>query len=311
MVARETGMTLLVSGWVAIDDVETPFENRKGLLGGSATPAALAASLFTKVRLLAAVGEDFPDEHRTQLEAASIDTRGLVIVPGAQSSKWGGRYHYDMNTRDTLYTELGVNADWQPSLPEEWQDSDSIFCAAGDPVVQKDLIQSLDRPRASLVDTIKLYIDSDADAFRETMGVADFVAINDSEARMLAGTASIARASSILLATGTRGVVVKLGEYGAAYRSPDDYFVAPGYPLEDVIDPTGAGDAFAGGFMGYLDSVDRITPAAIRRAIVYGSTVASFQVEDFGPARLLRLTRDEVEARYRQFRALTHFEVDE
>ncbi len=303
-------MTLLVSGWVAIDDIETPFEKRDGLLGGSATPAAMGAALFTDVRLLAAVGEDFPDKSRKLFEGKNIDLDGLVVVPGAKTSRWGGRYHYDMNTRDTLFTELGVNADWQPSLPKGWEATDSIFCAAGDPVVQRALIGGLEGPRASMVDTIKLYIDAAGEEFRTTIGAADFVAINDSEARMLAGTASIAKASSVLLETGTKGVVIKLGEYGAAYRSGDDYFVAPGYPLEDVIDPTGAGDAFAGGFMGFLDSVAEITPAAIRRAIVYGSTVASFQVEDFGPARLLTLTRDEVEARYRQFRSLTHFEVD-
>lgn len=302
-------MTLLVSGWVAIDDIETPFARREGLLGGSATCAALAAALFTDVRLLAAVGDDFPEQHREELTAAGIDTRGLVKIDGGKTSRWGGRYHYDMNSRDTLFTELGVNADWQPSLPDGWEDSETIFCAAGDPVIQRKLIEGLESPRASMVDTIRFFLDSVPDAFRETMGVADFVAINDSEARMLAGTASIAKASTALLKTGTRGVVVKLGEYGAAYRSAHDYFVAPGYPLEEVIDPTGAGDAFAGGFMGYLDSVPEITPGAIRCAIVYGSTVASFQVEDFGPARLLNLTREDVEARYREFRTLTHFEV--
>lgn len=302
-------MTLLVSGWVAIDDIETPFERRTEMLGGSATCAALGAALFTDVRLVAAVGDDFPDSHRKQLDEAGVDTKGITRIDGGKTSRWGGRYHFDMNTRDTLFTELGVNADWQPMLPAGWEQSETLFCAAGDPAIQRSLIESLVAPKATMVDTIRFFLDTVPDEFKATMGASDFVSINDSEARMLAETASIAKASSKLLATGVGGVIVKLGEYGAAYRSADDYFVAPGYPLEEVIDPTGAGDAFAGGFMGFLDAAGEITPAAIRQAIVYGSTVASFQVEDFGPERLLQLTRVEVEARYRQFRALTHFEV--
>ncbi len=303
-------MTLLVSGWVAIDTIETPFDRREGLLGGSATCAALAAGLFTDVRLLAAVGDDFPEGYRDQLASTGIDVTGVTPIPGGKTSQWGGRYHYDMNSRDTLYTELGVNADWNPSLPEGWEKSDTIFCAAGDPELQKRLITSLHQPKASMVDSIAFFLETVPEKFRETMGAADFVAINESEARMLAGVPSIAKASAELLKTGTKGMIVKLGEYGAAFRSGHDYFIAPGYPLEEVIDPTGAGDSFAGGFMGYLDSVPEITPAAIRRAIVYGSTVASFQVEDFGPTRLMNLTRKEVDERYRQFGALTHFEVD-
>jgi sugar/nucleoside kinase (ribokinase family) len=303
-------MTLLVSGWVAIDDIETPFDNRRGVLGGSATFAALAAALFTDVRLLAAVGEDFPGAARAQLSHPRVDTRGLSVVPGQATSRWRGRYHYDMNTRDTLATEVGVNAAWAPSLPDAWQDTSTLFCAAGEPNVQMGLIGGLPRLRASMVDTIQFYIDGDEAGVRAAFAAASFVAINESEARQLSGQPGIARATSALLTGGPRrGVIVKLGEYGAAFRSVDDYFVAPGYPLEEVRDPTGAGDAFAGGFMGYLDSVEEITPAEIRRAIVYGSTVASFKVEDFGTERLLRLTRDEVDARYGEFRRLTHFEA--
>ena len=303
-------MTLLVSGWVAIDTVETPFDSRNDMLGGSATCAALAAALFTDVRLLAAVGEDFPAHLRDSLAQPGIDLGGLTTIPGGKTSRWGGRYHFDMNTRDTLFTELGVNADWKAALPTGWEDSSTLFAAADHPRTQRSLIESLEAPKATMVDTIKLYIDLARDTVLETFSVADFVAINDTEARDLAGVGSIARATSLLMKNGLKGVVVKLGEYGAAFRGGGDYFVAPGYPLEDVVDPTGAGDAFAGGMMGYLDSVPEITPAAIRRGIVYGSTVASFQVEDFGPSRLLRLTREEVEERYRAFRALTHIEAE-
>lgn len=302
-------MTLLVAGWVALDEIETPFGRASGQLGGSATCAALAAALFTDVRLLAAIGADFPDEERRKLDGRRIDLEGLRTVPG-RTSRWGGRYHFDMNTRDTLYTELGVNAGWHPTLPPGWERSNSAFLAAADPVVQRDLIGRLVAPRATMVDTIKFFIDTEPGEFRTTMGSATFVSINDSEARELAGVPSVARAARALLGYGCRGVVVKLGEYGAAYASNGEYFVAPGYPLEEVIDPTGAGDAFAGAFLGFLDAADDMTPTQIRRAMVYASTVASFQVEDFGPGRLLRLTRDEVEQRYREMRDLTHFEAE-
>lgn len=303
-------MSLLVAGWVAIDEIQTPFERREGSLGGSATCAALAAALFTDVRLLAAVGEDFPDEMRRALERPRVDLAGLQVIAGGKTSRWGGRYHYDMNSRDTLYTVLGVNERWEPELPNGWEHSSSLFLAAGDPVLQQRLMAMVPGARARMVDTIKFFIDGAREELLNAVRQADFVSINDSEARQLAGEPSIARAGRALLNGGTRAVIIKLGEYGAAYISGEDYFVAPGYPLEEVVDPTGAGDAFAGGFMGYLDAVREFTSAEIRRAIIYGSTVASFCVEGFGPSRLLTLTRDEVEERYRQFRALTHFEVE-
>jgi len=303
-------VTVLVAGWVAIDEIETPFAKAENLLGGSATCAALAARLFTSVRLLAAVGEDFPREHLDQMARHGIDVTGVTTEPG-RTSRWGARYDYNMNNRDTLYTEVGVNESWQPRLPDGWADSQTAFLAAGHPVLQRDIIGLLRAPRTTMVDTIKFFIDSALDDLRETMRVADFVSVNESEARELSGTPSIARAARSLLAGGSKGVLIKLGEYGAACITNGDYFVAPGYPLEEVIDPTGAGDAFAGGFCGYLDTVPAVTTAEIRKAVIYGSTVASFQVEGFGPSRLLTVTRDEVENRYREFRMLTHFEVGE
>ena len=303
-------MTLLVSGWVALDDIETPFETRTGILGGSAPAAAMAAALFTDVRLLAAIGEDFPDEHREQFERFPIDLAGLSVIPGGVTSRWRGRYHYDMNSRDTIETILGVNTNWQPVLPPGWEKSETAFFAAGDPATQTAMLAAMPGLRASMVDTIKFYIDNQRDDFWKAMATADFVSVNESEARELAGTPSIVRAGRKLLEGGARGVVVKLGEFGAAFISGEDYFVAPAYPLEEVVDPTGAGDSFAGAFMGYLDSAPQITAREVRRAMIYGSTVASFQVEGFGPSRLFTLTRDEVEDRYRRFKELTHFEVD-
>jgi sugar/nucleoside kinase (ribokinase family) len=260
-------MTLLVAGWVAIDEIETPFAKVADSLGGSATCAALAATLFTDVRLLAAVGEDFPGYHREKLAAKGIDLAGLTVETG-KTSRWAGRYHYDMNTRDTLYTELGVNAAWNPELPAGWEQSSTAFLAAGDPLMQASLIGRLTEPKATMVDTIKFYIDGMPGELKETMGRADFVTVNESEAREIAQTPSILRAGRALLAGGAKGVVIKLGEYGAALVSEHDYFVAPGYPLEEVVDPTGAGDAFAGGFLGYLDTVPELTAAEERRAVM-------------------------------------------
>lgn len=303
-------MTLLISGWVAIDEVETPFGKTGEILGGPASYSALAASLFTDVRLLAGVGQDFPSGFRATLDRPRIDLTGLT-AHDAPTSRWGARYHYDMNTRDTLYTEVGVNLTWEPILPVGWDDSTGAFMAASHPAVQRQLITSLPALRASLVDTIAFYVDSALDDLRETMRVATFATVNEMEARQIANTPSIATAGRKMLADGARGLIVKLGEYGAVFMSSDDYFFAPGFPLEEVVDPTGAGDTFGGGFMGYLDTVPRITPAEVRRAMVYGSTVASFVVEDYGVRRLTTLTRSEVDERYRQFRALTHFDVAE
>lgn len=304
-------MTLLVTGWVAIDDIETPFGSVTNSLGGSATCAAFAAALFTEVRLLAVVGEDFPEAMRDQLRRPNIDLAGITTIAGGKTSRWGARYQYDMNTRDTWYPELGVSVSHTPSLPAAWRDSTAACLGAGHPAYQRSLVEALRPGSTTLVDTIKMFIDEARDELWETMGGVDFVVMNESEARQLAGTPSIAQAARTLLGAGSRrGVVVKLGEYGAAYAGPGEYFVAPGYPLEEVVDPTGAGDAFAGGFMGYLDAAPEVTPAAIRRATIYGSTVASFCVEGFGPERLLSLTREEVEMRYATFRNLTHFEVE-
>ncbi len=259
---------------------------------------------------MAAVGDDFPAGYREQLGTAGIDLEGLVTVPG-ETSKWGGKYHFDMNTRDTVYTVLGVNETWKPKLPPGWEHSQTAFLAADDPVIQREVLGRLKNALATMVDTIRLYMDRAGDELAKTFAAADFVCLNDGEAREIAGTASVAAAARKLVALGTRGAVVKLGEYGAVFVSAEDYFAAAGYPLETLMDPTGAGDAFAGAFMGYLDSQGNTNPATLREATVYGCTVASFQVEGFGPERLLNLTRDEVDSRYAEMRALTIFGAGE
>ncbi len=303
-------MTVLIAGWVAIDEIKTPFAHVEGKLGGSSTPAALAAALFTEVRMLAAIGEDFPMDELRKFEGRGIDLSGVRVEPGTTTSRWGAEYSFDMNSRETLYTHLGVNESWNPELPDGWAASETAIFAALDPGLQVRLMKSLASPVATMVDTIKFYIDTQPEAVREAMRTAHFVSINEMEARELAGTPSIARAARGIVAAGTKTAIVKLGEYGAACASSDgDYFVAPGYPLENVVDPTGAGDAFAGAFLGYIDSVGVVDAVHIRRAMIYGSTVASFQVEGLGPERLLTLTREEVEQRFREFRMLTHYDI--
>ncbi|MBH77963.1 MAG: sugar kinase [Dehalococcoidia bacterium] len=299
-------MTLLVSGWVALDEIETPVSRVEESLGGSATCAALAATHFTDVRLLAAVGEDFPTAERIKMEGRGIDLKGLRTIEGGQTSRWGARYSSDMNTRDTLYTHLGVNAAWNPTLPKTWENSSTAFMAAGEPATQIALLEALTSPRATMVDTIQIYINTARQDVIAAMQQADFVSVNETEARQLTGKAGIAKAGQALLETGMHAAIIKLGEYGAVYASRDDYFVAPGYPLKNVVDPTGAGDTFAGAFLGYLDTVE-INPAEVRRAMIYGSTIASFAVEGFGPSRLLDLTHDEVEQRFKEFHLLTSF----
>lgn len=301
-------MSMLVSGWIAIDDIETPFGRTGAALGGSAAFTVFAGALFTDVRLLAVVGPDLPASMREQLEHPRIDLRGLTTVDG-ETSRWAARYGYDMNARDVLYTHVGVN-DRPAELPPEWRDSTTAVLSAAHPYVQRDVIRQLTRPRATILDTIQFYIQGWAAEILEVLHAADFVTMNDSEARQLTGEASVAKAARRLLAHGARGVIVKLGEYGAIYANGSEYFQAPGYPLEEVIDPTGAGDAFAGAFMGYLDSVSAISPVAIRRAIIYGSTVASFCVEGLGPSRLFTLTRDEVDRRAKEFAQLVRIEVE-
>lgn len=303
-------MSLLVSGWLALDEIKTPAGAVEGSLGGSATFAVLAASLFTDVRLLAVIGTDFPEHELRKLEGRRIDMEGVVTADG-ETSRWGASYHADMNERDTLYTVLGVNESWEPQLPSGWKDSRTAFMAAGHPTVQRDVLGMLDDPRSTVIDTIKLFIDNDRDELRKTMRVADYIAFNEGEARELTGMVSVAAAAATLLEQGVRSAIIKLGEYGAMLKSPTDHFVAAGYPLDEVIDPTGAGDAFAGGFSGYLDAAETIDDATVRRAMIYASAVASFTVEGFGPSRLLEVTREEVDARYREFRDLTHFEVDD
>ncbi len=301
-------MSILVVGSVALDSVETPFGKVNEALGGSATYFATAASLFAPVKLVAVVGQDFPQEHLDYLGRRSIDLDGLQVVQG-RTFRWAGRYDYDLDVTHTLETQLNVFADFHPRLPSSYQDVPFVFLANINPELQLEVLQKMKAPRLTMMDTMNLWIGSSREALVRTISAVDIVTMNESELRMFAGTNSVVAAARQVLGLGPKALIVKKGEYGAVLFTDSSYFVTPAYPLEEVKDPTGAGDSFAGGFMGYLASHGEVTPQAIKRAMVYGSVIASFTVEDFSVGRLATVTASEIAARYREFQEFTHFEA--
>lgn len=299
-------MAILVVGSVALDTVETPFGRVEEVLGGSATYFSAAASLFTKVRLVAVVGQDFPVDSLDFLRERGVDTTGLQVADG-RTFRWSGRYDYDLNVTHTLDTQLNVFADFHPVLPDGYGNSDVLFLANIDPALQYEV-----RKQAScgltMMDTMNFWIQGHRDALTRTIQAVDIVTMNESELRMFAGTSSLTTAARKVIELGPKAVIIKQGEYGAAMVSKEGLFVAPAYPLEEVWDPTGAGDSFAGGFLGYLDSVGEVSVRTLRQAIIFGSAVASFTVGGFSLDRLRTLTREELAVRYNEFKNLTHFE---
>jgi sugar/nucleoside kinase (ribokinase family) len=299
---------LLVVGSVALDTVTTPFGAAREVLGGSATYFSYSASFFTRVRLVATVGEDFPSEHFRLLEDRGVDLAGLQVSQG-RTFRWAGEYGYDLNEAKTLETQLNVFADFKPVLADTLRTAPFVFLANIDPELQLDVLRQMRRPKLVALDTMNFWIDGKRQALLPVLAEVDVLVINDAEARQLAREPNLVKAARAIVALGPRTVVVKRGEYGALMVSDRQFFFAPAYPLESVFDPTGAGDTFAGGFMGYLAAEDAIDPAAVRRAIVYGSVMASFTVEDFSLRRLHRLTRDDVKERYDAFRELVSVDV--
>jgi sugar/nucleoside kinase (ribokinase family) len=295
-----------VVGSVAFDTIETPAGRAEHELGGSATHFAVAASYFAPVHLVAVVGEDFPAAEREFLASRGIDLTGLEIRPG-RTFRWTGRYHEDMNVRDTLALELNVFADFQPRLGPAQRRTPIVFLANIQPALQAGVLDQFEAPALVACDTMNHWIDSAREPLVALLPRVDLLVLNDEEARQLSGERNVSRAARRILAMGPKSVLVKRGEYGAILFSPESVFAVPAYPLEEVFDPTGAGDAFAGGVIGYLASTGEHSEAGLRRAIVYGSVLASYQVEDFGGRRLRTLTRDDIERRYRQFVALTEF----
>jgi sugar/nucleoside kinase (ribokinase family) len=300
---------LLVVGSVALDSVATPFGKVDEALGGSATYFSYAASFFTTVRLVATVGADFPETHIRLLAERGVDVAGLQMTPGGRTFRWVGEYGYDLNEARTLDTQLNVLASFRPDLPATLRQVPYLFLANIDPELQLDVLRQMgSRPRLVALDTMNFWITSKRAALLRVLREVDVITINDAEARQLAGEPNLVRAARAIAALGPHVVVVKRGEYGALMLASDTFFVAPAYPLESVFDPTGAGDTFAGGFMGYLASREVTDRASMRRAIVYGSVMASFTVEDFSLNRLCRLTPAEIEARVAAFHDLMRVE---
>jgi sugar/nucleoside kinase (ribokinase family) len=302
-------MSILVVGTVAFDSIETPFGSAERILGGSATYASLAACrLAGPVHLNAVVGADFPEAHADALRARGVDTEGLVRDPDGETFFWAGRYHYDLNTRDTLATHLNVLATFRPDLPASYRQPTLICLGNLDPVVQSAVIDQAGEgaaPPLVIADTMNFWIDQARDALAETLRRVDVLVINDAEARELAGVPSLVKAARLIRDMGPQTLIIKKGEHGAMLFCGDEIFVAPAFPLEDVVDPTGAGDTFLGGFAGHLLRTGESGPDAMRQAVVVGSALASFVVEAFGPERLLTVSAEDLEQRVEAFRRLS------
>jgi len=299
-------MSIVVVGTVAFDTVETPFGKGDNVLGGSATYFSTSASFFTDVSLVAVVGEDFPQEHVDFLQSRSIDTTGLQRIPG-KTFQWRGKYGYDLNDAQTLDTQLNVLMEFRPNLPESYRDAEYLFLANIDPELQLEVLEQVRSPKLVACDTMNFWISSKPAALTEVMRKVDIVVINEGEARQFTSEANLIKAARKIIALGCKRLVVKRGEYGVLMFTGDSVFAAPAYPLEEVFDPTGAGDTFAGGFMGYLANTGDLSEEGVRQAIVFGSVMASFNVEDFSLERMKRLDYREIETRYKSFKTLTNF----
>jgi sugar/nucleoside kinase (ribokinase family) len=299
---------LLVVGSVAIDSIRTPFGERDRSLGGAALHFSVSASFFTEVGVVAVIGEDFTAEDQQVFSERGIDTENLQRVPGGRTFRWTGEYGYDLNTAHTLDTQLNVFAEFNPQLSERAKQSPFLFLANIQPGLQRKVREQV-AARFVAMDTMNFWIEGAREELLATIGVVDALLINDAEVRELAGEANLIRAARKILTMGPQLVVVKRGEYGAAFFTKESYFATPAFPLESVFDPTGAGDSFAGGFMGYLAQCGKIDEIALRQAVIYGSVMASFNVEEFSCDRLRRLQPEEIRERFRQFKEFTHFEI--
>ncbi len=300
-------MGLLVVGSVALDSVETPFDKVKDALGGSAVFFSCAASLLTPVQLVGVVGDDYPMDELRKLEKRGVDLRGVEVVKG-ESFRWAGRYNFDLSSRDTLETRLGVFANFHPRIPAEFADSRYVFLGNIDPELQLDVLNQVRKPDFVACDTMNYWIQGKKKELMKLLERVDCLLVNDSEARELSGEWHIHRAARWIIDHGPRYVVIKKGEHGAVLVGEGKVFFVPAFPLEDVFDPTGAGDAFAGGFMGYIARAGKLDDASLRLAMVYGSAMGSFAVERFSVKRFDEISAADVSARVRAFSDLVHFE---
>src|SRR5436190_250480 len=301
-------MSLLVVGSVAFDAVETPFGKRDRMLGGSASHFSISASFFTDVRVVAVVGGDFGPAERDVFARRNIDTSDLEVIPDGKTFQWHGRYEYDLNVAHTLDTHLNVFAGFKPKLSESSKKSRLVFLGNIQPDLQRGVREQIPDAELVALDTMNLWIDTTRESLQKTIAVVDLLIVNDAEARQIAEEPNLIKAARKILSWGPQTLIVKRGEYGAAMFTRDEYFAIPAYPLESVFDPTGAGDTFAGGLMGYLASQDKLDAGALRRAMIFGSVMASFNVEEFGTERVRRLTQEEINQRFRAFKRFTHFE---
>lgn len=305
-------MSLVVIGTVAFDAIETPFGKTDKIVGGAATYASLAASYFyKKTKIVAVVGDDFHQEDIADFGKHGIDVEGLQIKEGEKSFFWAGKYHNDMNSRDTLITELNVLADFDPIIPESYQDCEFLMLGNLTPQVQQTVIKRLkNRPKLIVMDTMNFWMDIAMDDLRETIKMVDVLTINDAEARQLSGEYSLVKAANKILTMGPKYLIIKKGEHGALLFHEDKIFSAPALPLADVFDPTGAGDTFAGGFIGYMAQVGTVNFNNMKNAIIFGSALASFCVEKFGTEKIKNLTQTEVAARVQEFVSLSSFTIE-
>jgi len=299
-------MSVLVVGTVAFDSIETPFGSAERILGGSASYFALAASFFTPVRIVGVIGEDFPREHIELFRRRNIDVEGIKREKG-DTFHWRGRYHEDINLRDTLELHLNVLSGFVPRLPERYRDAEYVFLGNIDPLMQLEVLNQIHHMKLVVCDTMDHWIRESAANLQKVLRRIEMLVINDSEARLLSGQTNVVRAARDILKMGPKVVLIKRGEYGVLQFSDSQVFATPAYPLEEVFDPTGAGDSFAGGFLGQLARSGDASQRGIRRAIVYGSVVASFTVEDFGVKRLTTASLPDIEERFERFVELTDF----
>ena len=305
-------MSLLTVGSVAFDAIETPYGKTDKIIGGAGTFIALASSYFEKNQnIISVVGDDFPKETLNDLNSRGIDTKGLQVKEGEKTFFWSGKYHNDMNSRDTLITELNVLEKFDPIVPEEYQDSEYLMLGNLSPLVQSTVIERLNkRPKLIAMDTMNFWMDIAMGDLEKTISMVDLLIINDEEARQLSGEYSLVKAARLIRGMGPKILIIKKGEHGALLFVKDEVFYAPALPLEEVFDPTGAGDTFAGGFMGYISSTNDLSFENLKRAVIYGSAMASFCVEKFGTERLLDLKKEEILSRIERFVSLADFDMN-
>ena len=304
-------MSLIVVGTMAFDAIETPFGKTDKIIGGSAVYAAYAACNFIQpINQVSIIGYDFPKEEIAELKARGVVMEGVDVIKDKKSFFWSGRYHEDMNSRDTLLTDLNVLADFDPKLPDSYLDTEFVMLGNLQPTVQMNVIKQLKKPKLIVMDTMNFWMESAMPELEKVLRKIDVLLINDAEARQLSGQYSIVKASKIILGMGPKFLIVKKGEHGALLFHGDKVFFAPALPLEEVFDPTGAGDTFAGGFIGHLAKTKDISFENMKTAIIVGSAMASFCVEKFGPTRLKEISKEDIDKRLHQFRELVNFEIE-